>query len=269
MSSVDHDRDLEVLTYTAAVERITACLAEHVDEVTRPMKILEAGCGRRWEIDLERTDYELTGVDLDSQALDFRRSVAGDLDLAVVGNICDRDVVPSNHFDVIYSSYVLEHIEVARNALENFLEWSCPGGLIVMLLPNRDSVYCWAARLTPYRLHEWVYRYVFRSPRREAHSTISDLPRPGACAEFPRRVLSVAWPRTAGMVCHRHLFAASRREVCRDSNGHALSQPTVTRSVIGPRSRSRNRDPSPAHVVGDTGSSGERGTDARRRRTCG
>ena len=126
------------------------------------MKILEAGCGRRWEIDLERTDYELTGVDLDSQALDFRRSVAGDLDLAVVGNICDRDVVPSNHFDVIYSSYVLEHIEVARTALENFLEWSCPGGLIVMLLPNRDSVYCWAARLTPYRLHEWVYRYVFR-----------------------------------------------------------------------------------------------------------
>ena len=162
MSSVDHDRDLEVLTYTAAVERITACLAEHVDEVTRPMKILEAGCGRRWEIDLERTDYELTGVDLDSHALDFRRSVAGDLDLAVVGNICDRDVVPSNHFDVIYSSYVLEHIEVARTALDNFLEWSCPGGLIVMLLPNRDSVYCWAARLTPYRLHEWVYRYVFR-----------------------------------------------------------------------------------------------------------
>ena len=162
MSSVDHDRDLEVLTYTAAVERITACLAEHVDEVTRPMKILEAGCGRRWEIDLERTDYELTGVDLDRQALDFRRSVVGDLDLAVVGNICDRDVVPSNHFDVIYSSYVLEHIEVARTALDNFLEWSCPGGLIVMLLPNRDSVYCWAARLTPYRLHEWVYRYVFR-----------------------------------------------------------------------------------------------------------
>ena len=162
MSSVDHDRDLEVLTYTAAVERITACLAEHVDEVTRPMKILEAGCGRRWEIDLERTDYELTGVDLDGQALDFRRSVVGDLDLAVVGDICDRDVVPSNHFDVIYSSYVLEHIEVARTALDNFLEWSCPGGLIVMLLPNRDSVYCWAARLTPYRLHEWVYRYVFR-----------------------------------------------------------------------------------------------------------
>jgi SAM-dependent methyltransferase len=162
MSSVDNDRDLEVLTYTAAIERITACLAEHVDEVTRPMKILEAGCGRRWEIDLERTDYELTGVDLDSQALDFRRSVAGDLDLAVVGNICDRDVVPSNYFDVIYSSYVLEHIEVARTALDNFLDWSCPGGVIVMLLPNRDSVYCWAARLTPYRLHEWIYRYVFR-----------------------------------------------------------------------------------------------------------
>ena len=151
-----------MLTYTAAIERIAACLEEHVEEVAGPMKILEAGCGRRWEIDLEPSDYELTGVDLDRQALDLRQSVMGDLDLAVVGDICDRGVVPSNHFDVIYSSYVLEHIEVATTALDNFLEWACPGGLIVMLLPNRDSVYCWAARLTPYRLHEWVYRYVFR-----------------------------------------------------------------------------------------------------------
>jgi SAM-dependent methyltransferase len=162
MSLIDRERDLEVLTYTAAVERIAACLGEHVEQVPGRMKILEAGCGRRWEIDLDPTDYELTGVDLDRQALDLRKSVMGDLDLAVVGDISDRDVVPSNHFDVIYSSYVLEHIEVATTALDNFLEWARPGGLIVMLLPNRDSVYCWAARLTPYRLHEWVYRYVFR-----------------------------------------------------------------------------------------------------------
>jgi hypothetical protein len=58
------------------------------------MKILEAGCGRRWEIQLEPDDYHLTGVDLDEHALEHRRSVTADLDIGVVGSVTDRNVVP-------------------------------------------------------------------------------------------------------------------------------------------------------------------------------
>ena len=39
--------DLEVLTYSAANQRITERVAARLGEVAGPMKILEAGCGRR------------------------------------------------------------------------------------------------------------------------------------------------------------------------------------------------------------------------------
>jgi 2-polyprenyl-3-methyl-5-hydroxy-6-metoxy-1,4-benzoquinol methylase len=72
-------------------------------------------------------------------------------------------VVPSGHFDVVYSAYVLEHIDGAQTVLENFIEWIRPGGLIVLCVPNLDSVHGWATRHTPYRFHVWVYRYLFRN----------------------------------------------------------------------------------------------------------
>jgi len=152
---------LEVLTSAMATKRITARVLEHSSEVTGKVTILEAGCGRKWELDLETTDFELTGVDLDAHALEHRRSVTQDLDVGIVGSICDRDIVPLKHFDIVYSSYVLEHIDGALTTLENFAEWVRPGGLIVMWLPNRNSVYGWTARHTPYWVHVWVYRYFF------------------------------------------------------------------------------------------------------------
>ena len=153
---------LEILTYGAAVERIRSSMRSRAETSAKPVQILEAGCGRRWEIDLDSVDFQLTGVDLDPHALDYRRTVTGDLDVGVVGSVCDRTVVPADQFDVIYSAYVLEHVDGAQRALENFTHWVRPGGLIVMMLPNRDSVYGWVARHTPFSIHVWVYRYLFR-----------------------------------------------------------------------------------------------------------
>ncbi len=158
---INSSQDLPVLTPAEAVQHITARLLEHSHEIDGTMRILEAGCGRRWELDLELTEFEITGVDLDAHALKHRRSVTRDLDVGIVGSICDGEIVPSKHFDVVYSAYVLEHIDGALAALQNFSNWMRPGGLIIMWLPNRDSVYGWTARHTPYRLHVWVYRYLF------------------------------------------------------------------------------------------------------------
>jgi SAM-dependent methyltransferase len=161
MRDSDYEINLEVLTYSAAVERITDCVVARLGEVDRPMKILEAGCGRRWEIQLQPDDYHLTGVDLDQHALEHRRSVTADLDIGVLGSISDRNVVPIAQYDLVYSAYVLEHVSGAQVALENFIAWAAPAGLIVMMLPNRDSVYGWVARRTPFRVHVWIYRYFF------------------------------------------------------------------------------------------------------------
>ena len=81
-----------------------------------------------------------------------------------------------SNFDIVYSAYVLEHIDGAVTALENFVEWARPGGLIVMWLPNRNSVYAWMARHTPHRFHIWVYRYVFGN-RNEENRVLVHTPR--------------------------------------------------------------------------------------------
>jgi 2-polyprenyl-3-methyl-5-hydroxy-6-metoxy-1,4-benzoquinol methylase len=160
--SADPSAPTEVLTYEEAVQRVTFSLEAQSSDIAGGMQILEAGCGRRWEIDLGQRKFEITGIDLDAHALEHRQSVVGDINFGVVGSICDPGVVPTRRFDVVYSAYVLEHIDGAQAVLENFVSWARPGGLIVLWLPNRNSVYGWAARHTPYRLHVWVYRYVFR-----------------------------------------------------------------------------------------------------------
>jgi SAM-dependent methyltransferase len=159
--SINRDGDLEVLPTPAAVRRLTTYLLDQAKETPGTMRILEAGCGRKWELDLEVTEFEITGVDLDAKALEHRRTVTRDLDIGIVGTICDRDIVAPAHFDVVYSAYVLEHIDGAVTALDNFATWARPGGLIVMWLPNRNSVYGWTARHTPFWVHVWTYRYLF------------------------------------------------------------------------------------------------------------
>ena len=36
----------------------------------RPVEILEAGCGSRWDVDLEGLDYRVVGVDRDAAAVE-------------------------------------------------------------------------------------------------------------------------------------------------------------------------------------------------------
>ena len=43
----------------------------------RELQILEAGCGRKWPIDLSGVRYRLTGVDLDAKALEAVKTTSG------------------------------------------------------------------------------------------------------------------------------------------------------------------------------------------------
>jgi SAM-dependent methyltransferase len=122
------------------------------------LEILEAGCGRRWPLQLGDVSYRLTGIDLDSEALRLRETVQRDLDEAIVGDICTADL-PPGAFDVIYSSFVLEHIADAPRALANFSRWLARGGLLLLRIPDRSSAYGVITRLTPHWFHVAFYRY--------------------------------------------------------------------------------------------------------------
>lgn len=120
------------------------------------LRILEAGCGRRWPFQLDGLRYELTGVDADPDALRARR---GGLDHAILGDLRHVDL-PAARYDVIYCSFVLEHVNGAQRVLENFLRWLKPGGLLVLTFPDRDAVYGFVTRMTPFWVHVLYKKYL-------------------------------------------------------------------------------------------------------------
>ena len=137
-------------------------IAEHIRRKARNgsvMEILEAGCGRRWGINLEGVRYTLTGVDSDESALEIRKNQIRDLDVAILGDLRTVDLAKSS-YDVIFNSYVLEHISGAEKVLDNFLRWLKPGGMLVLIIPNRDSVKGFFTRTTPMWFHVMYQRHI-------------------------------------------------------------------------------------------------------------
>jgi 2-polyprenyl-3-methyl-5-hydroxy-6-metoxy-1,4-benzoquinol methylase len=123
------------------------------------LHILEAGCGRTWPFTSLDVDYKLTGVDLDADALEFRKSTRGDLDEAIVGDLRTANL-PNGAFDVIYSNYVLEHVKDVDIVLRNFTNWLCAKGVLIICVPDANSISGFLTRFTPHWFHIFVYRYI-------------------------------------------------------------------------------------------------------------
>jgi SAM-dependent methyltransferase len=124
-----------------------------------PVRILEAGCGKRWVLTPRTDQVHITGIDLDAVALRLRREVYGDLDEEILGDL--RTVVlPSDWFDVVYCSYVLEHVAGAEAVLDRFVAALRPGGRLIVRVPDGDSVYGFLTKHSPHRAHVWYKRYV-------------------------------------------------------------------------------------------------------------
>jgi len=129
-----------------------------------PLAILEAGCGTTWPLKLDGIPYAVTGVDLDQNALELRRRSARQQERLLQGDLRTRALFGSEQFDVIYNSFVLEHVDGAQEVLDNFLEWLKPGGILILRVPDRDSVYGFLARSTPFWLHVLIKKYAYNFP---------------------------------------------------------------------------------------------------------
>lgn len=141
-----------------------ALVSSIIKSLGGPLEILEAGCGLDWPLDLAGVDYRLTGIDLDAAALQKRVETVGDLTEAIIGDLTVPATIPPGRYDVIYSSFVLEHIHDAEGAIVNMVNGLKPGGLLVLRIPDRDSVYGWTTRRMPFQVHIAYYRYFVRYP---------------------------------------------------------------------------------------------------------
>ena len=138
-------------------EAISAILRQRAGQ--GEFDILEAGCGRKWRFELNGARFRITGVDSDERALEVRKNTEKDLDVSILGDLRKIDL-RDRSFDVVYSAYVLEHIEGAEAVLEKFVAWLKPGGLMILYIPDRESVYGFLAKVTPQFFHVFFYRYI-------------------------------------------------------------------------------------------------------------
>jgi SAM-dependent methyltransferase len=150
-------------TPTFARDLMSRRIVEYGTGLGRPLEILEAGCGRKWNIDLAGLDYRLTGIDLDADALAHREKVVGDLHVAVVGDLRTVDM-PRESYDVVFSAFVLEHISGAQAVLDSMVGAVRPGGLLVLRIPDGEAVFAFLARLLPFWTHVLFKRIADRDP---------------------------------------------------------------------------------------------------------
>jgi SAM-dependent methyltransferase len=143
----EHEREIEVLEQHLKLQARGGTV----------LQILEAGCGRKWYFTMDQIPFELTGVDLDAAAMEARITRQKDLTRMIVGDLRTVQLGP-NSYDVIYNAYVLEHVSDAEKVLENFVRWLKPGGILILTVPDRDSVHGFMTRLLPFSIHVLYYK---------------------------------------------------------------------------------------------------------------
>ena len=162
MKVSDYRPPLPALTILRSPQEESLVLGRVIREVVpreHRMRILEAGCGLAWEIDLHTLPHTLVGVDRDADALDIRKLQKRDLHEAILGDL--RTVqLEAGSFDVVFNSFVLEHIQGADAVLGNFWRWLRPGGILIVRLPDRSSVYGFMTRFTPFWFHVLFKKYI-------------------------------------------------------------------------------------------------------------
>jgi SAM-dependent methyltransferase len=160
------------LLSTAGEERdLLAVSMATVASPTGKLRVLEAGCGQRWPLDMPELQLHITGIDLDVEALRIRQEQQGDLDEVIVGDLLDVSL-SANAFDVAYCAFVLEHVAGAETVLNALVAAVRPGGRVVVLVPNGKSVYGFASKHAPFRAAVLYKKYVegFKDAGKPGHA---------------------------------------------------------------------------------------------------
>lgn len=149
-------------------------LAAAMSAVASPagdLRILEAGCGQRWPIQMPDLHLHITGIDLDAEALRIRKEKQGDLETAIVGDLVTVDI-PESAYDVAYCAFVLEHVAGAKDVIDRLIASVRPGGRVVILVPDGQSVYGFFAKRAPFRAAVFYKRYIekFKDAGKPGHA---------------------------------------------------------------------------------------------------
>jgi SAM-dependent methyltransferase len=130
-------------------------------------RLLDAGCGRYLKFSKELSGTaQVVGIDLepaletDNQSAPF--GVRGDL---------GRLPFVSEHFDMVISRSVVEHLDDPAQVFREFCRVVRPGGKIVIITPNKYDYVSLIAVITPYWLHRSLVSRIFQIPADDVFPT--------------------------------------------------------------------------------------------------
>ncbi len=138
-----------------AINAIQQVLDDHLRNLGRPATVLEAGCGRLKHFDYP-DDAVIAGLDISREQLDLNDHVQEHF----LGDVQTWET--DRTWDAVVSMYVLEHLDDPARTVRNMIDWTSPGGLVIIGLPNLWSLRGLITKLTPFWFHELVYKQVYQ-----------------------------------------------------------------------------------------------------------
>ncbi|MEX2286436.1 MAG: class I SAM-dependent methyltransferase [Planctomycetaceae bacterium] len=133
--------------------------------------VLDVGCGRGAHAD-DRCEFRRTLQDFRG---DGRRVIGIDVEATANPFVDEVRLIESVHrwpmeddsVDIVYSNYVLEHVEQPRAFIAEAWRVLKPGGQLCVRTPNAWSYISLVARLVPNRLHARVVAFAQKNRRAE------------------------------------------------------------------------------------------------------
>jgi SAM-dependent methyltransferase len=150
------------------VERVRPALESH--DIT----ILDVGAGRKPTIPIAWRPPGTQYVGLDIAGSEIAAAAPGSYDESRVGDIGTRVSDLEDRFDLIFSWFVLEHVENVPAAIENMRCYLKPGGQMVSMLSGTYGLFALLARVMPHSLRVTLLARYQGVPPEERFATRHD-----------------------------------------------------------------------------------------------
>jgi 2-polyprenyl-3-methyl-5-hydroxy-6-metoxy-1,4-benzoquinol methylase len=133
---------------TKVLDRIVRQQAKKSLPSNEPRTFLDVGCGMgSYLLAARRLGFDVVGFE---PSADHAHVATKHLHLPVIADYFSLERVADRKFDLIMLSHVIEHIYAPGQFLHDLLSVLKPGGTLIVITPNSDSVVAWlTGRLWP------------------------------------------------------------------------------------------------------------------------